>query len=681
MAHEIIPTAILSERLGAALGGRTVKAAVFTTFSFEPDFFELEVLPILFEQSFSHVPNVRLKQLEEALLGSSPIAVYYDRAALNADAEPARLDVRRFGISRRTGCFHPKVIAVLVEDVDEKTTATSAALVIAVMSANLTRSGWWENVECVELVELGEASKCSFKSELREILKAIRKSVASPEPQEALEAIDKFVSKLDETRQRSQGGVLHPRLYGGRKGVPDFVSEELALTPGEYHLEIISPYFDASQGTQTLERLITAVQPRSTTVFLPQADDGAALVDASFFEQVAALPKVRWGRLPSEMLARSKEEDGSRASRFVHAKVYRLWSRDEAKEFILVGSVNLTDAAHSHPGAGNLEAAFLIQSPELLTARSWLKPLGAGERPQEFKIEANTDEPGEASTPPVTVTFDWATGRATYYWEATKGVKPGVAVLRCAGIDIGRIEPVQLGETLPLTEVEAALLRDRLMGTSFLQVVVDGGPEATILVSEQGMAHKPSVLRNMTAAEILTYWSLLSPEQRETFLTKKVAQVLMGKGIALPQVAPPRSLFDGFAGIFHAFKRLEEHVSLAIEKAKNSEATYRLFGKRYDSLPSLLDKVLEDLSADPVDAYVTLLSAQQLVAQLRAKDAEHAAFFLDHVNEAAELERSLARIADVRARFSFDTEAERAQFFAWFEKRFLEEATLPAEEA
>ena len=85
-----IRTDVLSEQLQEVIRGRVVKAAVFTTYQFEPGFFEEDVLPLLFEQSFSHVPQIRLIQLEEALLSVEHLAVYYDRwvfrGIVNADS-------------------------------------------------------------------------------------------------------------------------------------------------------------------------------------------------------------------------------------------------------------------------------------------------------------------------------------------------------------------------------------------------------------------------------------------------------------------------------------------------------------------------------------------------------------------------------------------------------------------
>ena len=60
------PEAVLSGGLAEVVRGRRVRTAVFTTFNFDPGFFELQVLPLLFPQSFSQVDKVRLLQLEDA---------------------------------------------------------------------------------------------------------------------------------------------------------------------------------------------------------------------------------------------------------------------------------------------------------------------------------------------------------------------------------------------------------------------------------------------------------------------------------------------------------------------------------------------------------------------------------------------------------------------------------------
>src|SRR5688500_13427897 len=116
MSTPNIPRAVLSEHFQQMLAGRRLRSAVFLTFRFEPDFFEQEVLPVLLDVPLSHVPDVRLLQLEDALRATERhVAVYYDRGALAPGGQSAKLDVQRVGISYPTGVFHPKNVLLLTE--------------------------------------------------------------------------------------------------------------------------------------------------------------------------------------------------------------------------------------------------------------------------------------------------------------------------------------------------------------------------------------------------------------------------------------------------------------------------------------------------------------------------------------------------------------------------------------
>ena len=98
-----------------------------------------------------------------------------------------------------------------------------------------------------------------------------------------------------------------------------------------------------------------------------------------------------------------------------------------------------------------------------------------------------------------------------------------------------------------------------------------------LLVQEINMAQKPPLLEGLSAAEILEYWSLLTPDQRNEYLERKLTALLeradMQHGAtALPE--PSESLFDRFAGIFHAFSCLEEHVLEALKRGAEKDARY-----------------------------------------------------------------------------------------------------------
>jgi hypothetical protein len=662
-----IQTGILSDQLEKQLRGRRVKPAVFTTYQFEPGFFEEDVLPLLFERSFSHVPRVRLMELEEALQSVDGIAVYYDRRGLRTSGSSSCLDVRRIPLDRPTGYFHPKLALVLLAEENEAGESWSS-LVVGVLSANLTRAGWWENVECAWIEEYEGGRKCSIRHDLLEILRLIRGEERTGDEHAALDAIYKFVrySLVDEPFMSSKQ-MLHPRLFYGQQDLAVFLNERLGLPPDTYNLEVIAPYFDDTDEAGTLRELIDVLKPKETRVFLPMGDDGTALCRGRFFEAVSVLPGTKWGKLPHTVVSRSKQQDSSQTDRFLHAKVYRLWSRSEEREYFLFGSVNLTRAAHGRSNAGNIEVAVLIDHEYDDAPRFWLESME--DTPESFRVEKGEEDPEEETPPPLNVKHHWDQGRTEYFWEGKD--KPRSIRLSAGGIPLGVIRPVERGKWTDLLSDLSNVLAERLKNTSFLDVAVEKGVSGTILVREEGMAKKPSILMTLTVEEILRYWSLLSTEQRQAFLAEKAHTLLERTGVLAPRetaAATQDSLFDRFAGIFHAFSRLREHVQDALENERENEAVYRLFGEKYDSLPSLVRKVLEDDRADLVNRYVTLLTARDTLDRL---ERDYPDFFRVYRKDLKLLRERLRDGESLKNDLPVGSPLDRERFLLWFERMFL----------
>lgn len=667
-------TAVLSERIEEAIGGRAVDAAVFTTFRFEPGFFEEEVLPTLFDQSFSHVAPIRLGQLEDRLKSLGPIAVYYDRQGLMGGGS-ASLDVARIGMGRPTGYFHPKVILVLVSDLESGENRQS--LVTAFLSANLTRAGWWENVEGVVVRELRAGQASPLRDDLLRFLDAIAIEEGTGQEQAALAEIRGFL----QTRVPLDEDAEAERLWSGETELPRWLRERVPGIVGRYNLEVISPYLDATGELGALGELIETLQPLETRVSLPFDDEGRALCHERMFAAVEDLESVHWSELPGRYLQRSKSGGEKVAQRFVHAKIYRIWSKEEGRELLLVGSPNLTRPAHSRRESGNLECAILFETG-VPPRDFWLHRLER-EAPPVFAEPEESREETEAEAAPLTVRFDWKEKTGACFWE---GKAPsGTVDLFSEGTQLARLEGLLPKRWIPLPEAASKRLERWLLGSSYLEVRIDGEDKAILLVREEGMAKKPSILVTLSPAEILQYWSLLSAEQREAFLAerKELRQRYVEEGLMPPSsgtTATQDTFFDRFAGIFHAFGRFEKHVIEALTTGREKDAVYRLFGEKYDSLPALIRKVAErvdeteagqatsDLRRDPVARYVTLLTARQLIDRLEPK---HPEFFAEHPEDLAALRGELEALDALRDSFEFDTPDVRRDFLAWFEGAFL----------
>lgn len=672
------PIAVLSDRLAEAVQGRRLRCAVFTTFNFDPGFFELQVLPLLFSQSFSQVDKVRLLQLEDALRGVDYLAVYYDRGALSQDAEPARLDYRRIDVRRKTGVFHPKLAFLLVDEPkesDDDPSETYQSLVVACLSANLSRAGWWENVECAHIVEIQDRDRAPervpYRRDLLAILRRIR-ACATDEDHRALDAVHAFLRErvsAERYANASAGGRWHTRLFGGEGG-HDLANwlEQCGLGRDEWNLEVISPYFDA-HGTAPLKRLTETLKVRETRVHLPRDADGSALVKADAYSATAALDGVRWAELPEEMTCRSGRGTGERLTpRRVHAKVYRFWRRGGG-DVVLVGSINCTSPAHRHGGAGNLEAAFLVDiSDHQVPKRWWLTPL---ECDAECFAETPPDEIDGLDQAPFGISIRYHWGERTLAVRLEKEVALPIEVMDISGRPLFTIEHADVERWFPCDENAATVVRKSLKSSSFVEVRRRDA-HWRVLVREEGMAHRPSILSELSPEEILAYWSLLSAEERAAFLERHAAFDQEIEGIPATEresLGTGDTLFDRYAGVYHAFGCLRRTLERALEDGHLEAVEMRLLGAKYDSLPELLRKTLERKDGDPVVRYVTFLTAKQL---RRSLDKRHRQFLRDRKPLVREFDGLIAAGIERRDEL-FPHDEEKTAFLEWFEPVFLKD--------
>jgi hypothetical protein len=133
--------------------------------------------------------------------------------------------------------------------------------------------------------------------------------------------------------------------------------------------------------------------------------------------------------------------------------------------------------------------------------------------------------------------------------------------------------------------------------------------------------------------------------------------------------------------MFLAFGSLERSIRAALRDGREREATYRVFGQKYDSLGSLLNRVLADSAegkGDPVDHYVVALCTRQLVQELRR---DHGAFWQEHASDAKRLHEQLRALAPLRERLVARHPTEMPLFLDWFDEWFLRRATPVVTEA
>lgn len=685
-----IPRDVLSEQFEAHLAGKRLLGAVFLTFQYDPGFFEQEILPVLLDTPVSHAAVARLLQLEGALrdvpLG---ISVFYDWSGLcTSEYAAPRLDVQRLPVRVSTGIFHPKNVLLLTEDRDEDGEgARSKQLLFATLSANLTRTGWWENVEACHIEEMVEGQQTRLKEPILTLLDRVERLTASEAAADVLRPYRKFANGLEQSAFKSRNGQLAPHMFvcGGGDGddLAAFLKAHIPRANG-YRLEIISPYFDKHPADKSpLAALDRAIGPDELRVYLPQDTAGTAQCSADMYQHAQDLGEhVTWGTLPSDLLALGRSSDAGKRS--VHAKVYRIFKPHPKTEYLFVGSVNLTSPAHSGRG-GNLETGMLVQVDPSARPDFWMQTLTR--KPQAFEAVTPEDERETDAILPVQVRFSWKSGEAGIRWEATSP-SPSVTLLSSSG-------PLGAPIVLPkrawhLLSPEVSLrLRDSLTSSSIVTARASDGRESKILVQEEDMPLKPELSRVLPVRDILQYWSLLKPEQRQAFLDSRAAVLSpteLGGLMAVVDdgVLLGNDIFERCAGIFHAFAQLEERVCTALSEDRPRQAAALMFGERFDSLPTVLDRVLraEDGAAgaegmSAVDRYLVLMCAVQLCDRIRQT---HESFWVEYSQHATAVATKLDQRAALRDELCQSAPEEMPAFMAWFDKWFLERAQ-PAEQA
>lgn len=675
MPTEAFDRRALSEALRDAIAGRSVTAAVFTTYSFDPGFFDLHVLPLLFARGFSKQEAVRQVELDEELRNAA-VAVYFDRGAVNAGRRGGCLGVQAFGMRRATaggatkGCFHPKLTVVLLSDEDQ-----NQSLVTCVSSANLTEAGQWTNVECAWIDCVPAGANCSYSQDLLGILDTIRREASRFEADhDALTQIRKFANGLQQSKRRTADGYFNTRLFFGQQPFGDFLRDELRLPPQTYHLEVISPFFDPA-GT-ALDDVQKLIKPKSTLVYLPKGDDGAATVSAECFAKIGGLDATAWADFVDPAYVARAKKTADDLPRTVHAKVYRLWSRspDESREFVVLGSVNLTQAAHSARQSGNLEVGVVLEgrSPVL---RPFLRPIEKAPAEFDAATDAHDEEPKNREPCPLLLRYHWSSKRLEGHWDESQESPP--MALRISGVALStQLGPLPPQQWTTLPQSLSVELEPHLVRTSLVEVLVPDAEPSWIVVHETELVGRPPVLMHLTVEEILRYWSALSDAQRQAVLER--ADVRRARGLARdPGLGLTDGMFDRFAGVFHAFERLREHVEKSVEENRLRDAEYRLFGAKHDSLPTLIDRVLTDdeQSQDDVEPttrlavrYVTVLSAARLLRQL---ESSVGGFLDDHPEDMKRLRSRLEDIETLRGAVASGCGEAGEAFVRWFDEWFI----------
>ncbi len=671
----------VSEHFNSLLSnGNEVEAAIFTTYNFEPEFFEQEIIPLMLGQNIVFSSDSRIKNIQVREVLSEvglPIDVFYDRDMFRHQGTISpSMEYRHHGVRGDISAFHAKLVFLLVYDKNAK----KRSLWIGAGSANLTGAGWWENVECQhwEQVTSGKVSR-RFLNRLREDMDWLARHQVSRDEESALSQISQFL-------EQCQGSNSAPVVsyYGlsqinvGQRGKPAFIRfiqqaiKDSAPHYKSWNLEIISPYF-ADKSDFDAHGYFKEMGVENIKLFLPKNDQDEALVKQEYFERIAHEEGIEWAAWHPEIARKLILQTNSSSKRFTHAKIFHFYNGMQS--WVFVGSVNFTHRAISD----NQEAGFFTQLPRLT---SLLQPLNASPdkwcNPDDLP-SAQLDNVDEARIPQIHLVYDWK----------QRVFEAGIADKKACAIEILSSSG---NSSLPLTAlkgegelrtiyIEPAVIESLLHDSGFMRVrgywIEDNKDfsEHLVLVQQCNWTHKPLDLPLLSPQEIMQIYAGLNQLRRNQVIEHLKERQLRDTGLLSESISiteyeqQGRQFFSEYAELFHAFRNLRRRLMKACKEENYKQLDYYLTGKGMDSLPTLMDSLYEkDRPFDAVTLYLTLLC----LIQLYSHDE-----FLQRPQVQAWLSICESRCDDLersgQLKLVSDDPDRTKSFFDWYRQQFYQE--------
>lgn len=638
----------ISEAFREVIGEREVVQAFFTTYSFEPDFFELEVLPLLLgNPALSRNESIRYYQLQSLMRQhSGRLAVVYDLSVFDPHLAP-RLEVDYLPMRVGGACQHAKLMVLVVRDRKSK----QLSIVLGAGSFNLTKAGWWENLEVGHWVELSEGSAPG--NILEPLIDALRFYQART-PSPVLDNILGVAMGFEASTADPNCSFYFSGNGAAHRHFDTFIAEH---TDADASLEIISPFFADDGNNRTIIDFLARYP--SATVLLPLDEQGQALVDRQSVYEALPRESIAWGQWCESV--RKSHLDPKSPHRRLHAKIYQAHGEDP---WCFVGSVNLSFKAFRQ----NVEAGFLLKGGD---AKPLLVALQA--RPDRFKVEVEASSAtatGDQEMPPICVAFDWQTDLLHTSCSA-----PGELVLLNSA--------AQALVSVPLNGADDQLspapqLKTHLQGSSLMHArwLTDAGEaEGTVLVSQRNLFCRPTHLPALDLQALLKIFIGMHESRRlELFgdLAIRLLRASQDDGVRdefLPEPTAEgafESFFAEFSQVNGAFWELAERLTKAERDGDFQTLAYYLKGQQPDSLRKVLASIVEldstNKGASLVVRYLTLLSVTDLLKRFAA-----------HADEA--LVREAEKALTVLERDELLTQldgAEGGHFIRWFNTKFFE---------
>ena len=656
---------VISDELSEIIAGRQVQAAVFTSYNFEPDFFEIDVIPYLLKDTIPYSNDDRVKkyQVMEVLRDSDIcIEVFFDQRMFESSDQSPSMDYRFNGVNLLPYAFHAKNIYLLVKASDTGV----QSLLMAAGSNNLTRAGWWENIETQHWVSIdNDTANQVLIGQLRNDLEWLKDERNLTTTDSAIEKMDSFLQACQSKEQAT------PLAYYSIRDRNFFAFIENTMSSysnaGDWRLEIISPFF-ANDPESLLHEEFFTMGVRDILILLPFDQDNRARCELEYYETIRKADRIAWAQWSNNDAKNLGVDKQQEQYRKLHAKVFHFYNDQES--WVFSGSVNFTRNAIYR----NVESGFLIRLPRmqpLLQAISDQFDVQCADELDETELQKVSDHHTHLD---IHLGYDWKI-------QKLRGRVVHDSLIRVDVLDEeGRpiIEEWTLGQDEKEYEDKGDTTRieELLKRTSFVNVLTrqPGSDiplaEQTVLVLQTGWSHKPVDLPDLTPEEILLIYAGMSEERRQILLMNGriksfLKQNLGGELNASDDDPVQQQFFCEYAEIFQAFRSFRNRLGNLLQRHEDKTLDYYLSGTGADSLPALIEKArdIDSNNYNSVVAYLLLLSILEIFSMDNFKSRIKVRKFK------AEVKKLITRLEKSEA-IKLEAGTNRKSFFGWFREQF-----------
>jgi len=652
---------VISEKLTEQINRGEVQACVFTSYCFDPDFFEIDVIPNLLRTSISYSSDERVKkyQVAEALRVSGlDVEVFFDQPMFSPDTGPS-MQYLFHGVNLLPNIFHAKNIYLLVNDSSSGTRGGSQQrLLVAAGSNNLTRSGWWENIETQHWEEVTQTgSDGTFVKQLLEDLEWLkdRRNLQAGDG-----AIEKLISFLRNCEMKE---LTAPPLYFGlrQKKYFEFIKKHLPTSvSSKWNLEIISPFF-VNDSLSLLHEKFFEMGIQEITMLLPLDQDSKARCELQYYETIRNADRICWGQWNDVEAKGLGINEQLEQYRTLHAKVYHFFNDKES--WVFVGSVNFTHKATSD----NVETGFFINQPLVAPL---LTPL-----PDEKDVECTTlddnelfSHDAEQAIVDIYLSYDWKSKKLQGRTNSESLLE--ISIIKAGGEPV--LDSWHINNEERTCEVEGSQLEGLLKQSGFVNVLIwqDARGQAldkSVLVLQTGWSHKPTELPDLSPEDILLIYAGMSENSRQMMLMNARIKSFLrenrgGELNSADSELNDEGFFCEYAGIFHAFRQFKSRLTTLFDN-NIEQLDYYLSGTGADSLPALISKANEK-SGNSVASYLIMLSIDEILSQ-RAYQSRLDVKKIQ--NNARDIINRLERLDGL----ILEEGTNRRQFFSWLKTEFV----------